>query len=173
MSDLPPVLFCANHPNVETSLRCNRCEKPICTSCAILTPTGYRCRECVRNQQKIFDTALWYDYPLAIGPALLIGFIGSQFVRYTGFFTIFLAPIVGLFIAEGCRLIIRKRRSKRLFQLTAAAAIIGSLPPLVVVLINLLAGFGGAGLLFSLLWQGFYTFTIGSTVYYRLGGIKI
>src|SRR4030043_298820 len=51
------VLTCANHPNRETSLRCKRCNKPICSSCAVLTPVGYRCRECVRGQQATFDTA--------------------------------------------------------------------------------------------------------------------
>src|SRR3972149_4976134 len=51
------ALTCANHPTRETSLRCKRCNKPICASCAVLTPVGYRCRECVREQQAIFDTA--------------------------------------------------------------------------------------------------------------------
>ena len=50
-------IYCANHPAVETTLRCNRCGKPICAECAVRTPTGYRCKECVRGQQKIFDTA--------------------------------------------------------------------------------------------------------------------
>ncbi len=60
-----PPLYCANHPHRETSLRCNRCEKAICPECAVLTPIGYRCQECVRAQQKTFDTNVWYDYPVA------------------------------------------------------------------------------------------------------------
>ena len=28
------AIFCYRHPNVETSLRCNRCNKPICVKCA-------------------------------------------------------------------------------------------------------------------------------------------
>ena len=58
-------LFCVNHPNRETSLRCNRCEKPICTQCAVLTPVGYRCRDCIRGQQKVFETARWVDLLVA------------------------------------------------------------------------------------------------------------
>ncbi len=46
--------YCANHPGVETSLRCNKCGKPICAKCAVRTPTGYRCKECVRGQLKDF-----------------------------------------------------------------------------------------------------------------------
>ena len=31
---------CYNHPTRATLLRCNNCERPICSSCAIRTPTG-------------------------------------------------------------------------------------------------------------------------------------
>ncbi len=34
------TLYCYVHPNRPTSLRCNRCNRPICADCAILTPTG-------------------------------------------------------------------------------------------------------------------------------------
>ena len=40
------TLYCANHPNVPTVLRCARCEKPICARCRISTPVGYRCLQC-------------------------------------------------------------------------------------------------------------------------------
>ena len=85
MSENPEILYCANHPNVETTLRCNRCEKPICARCAVLTPTGYRCKECVRGQQKQFDTAKWMDYPLTIVISALLAFIGSQIVSTIGY----------------------------------------------------------------------------------------
>src|SRR5512140_2061741 len=99
--DSPPaVLHCVNHPNVETSLRCNRCERPICTRCAVLTPTGYRCKECVRGQQKIFETAQVIDYPLAFVIAMALGYVGSLVASVLGFFTIFIAPIAGMVIAE-------------------------------------------------------------------------
>jgi len=172
MSENPPILYCANHPTVETTLRCNRCEKPICTHCAVLTPTGYRCKECIRGQQKQFDTATWIDYPLTIVIAGVLAYIGSRIVPIVGFFTIFLAPIAGVIIAEAIRLIIRKRRSKRLFITATIAAGIGSALPLLGILISMLAG-GGFGALWGLIWQGVYTFTIITTVYYRLSGIRL
>jgi hypothetical protein len=43
-------LYCANHPNVETYLRCGKCEKPICARCRVSTPVGFRCFECARLQ---------------------------------------------------------------------------------------------------------------------------
>jgi hypothetical protein len=177
MSSQPPTLYCANHPDVETTLRCNRCEKPICVKCAVLTPTGYRCTDCIRNQQKSFDTAAWYDYLLAFGVAIILSYIGSRLVRYLGFFTLFVAPIAGVIIAEAIRLVVSRRRSKRLFQLSALAAALGGLPTLlslmIVVLSFLSGGSLGFGFVLPLVWQALYTFVVTSTVYYRLAGIRV
>jgi len=173
MSDNPPTLYCANHPTVETSLRCNNCEKLICPKCAVLTPTGYRCKECMRSQQKVFDTAQWYDYPVAFVVAAGLSYLGSLIVSVVGFFTIFLAPVAGFIIAEAVRFVVRRRRSKQLFWLAGAAALLGSLPLLVIPILGMLSFGLGYGSLWGLLWHGLYTFTITSTVYYRLRGINI
>jgi len=166
------ITYCENHPNVESTLRCNRCEKPICAKCAVLTETGYRCKECVRTQQKTFDTATSFDYILAIGIAVILAFIGSLIVRWIGFFTIFLAPVAGIIIAEAIRRAIQRRRSKRLFQATAAATAFGGLLPVLSVLA--LTGLSvGLGSLFFFLWPIVYTVIATSTVYYRLAGISL
>ncbi len=93
--DSTSSLYCYNHPQRETLLRCNRCERPICQSCAVLTPTGYRCKECVRGQQKIFDTARWWDYPLAFLTAGVISYFGSRVANLFGFFPILVRPVAG------------------------------------------------------------------------------
>ena len=100
MTDEPALLYCANHPKVQTSLRCNSCEKPICPKCAVLTPTGYRCRECVRGRQKVFETAQWWDYPLTFIAAGGISLLGSLVTSRLGFLTLFVAPIIGIIIAD-------------------------------------------------------------------------
>lgn len=166
------VTYCENHPHVESTLRCNRCDKPICAKCAVLTETGYRCKECVRSQQKTFDTATWIDYLLAVAIALILTYIGSLIVSRIGFFTIFLAPIAGIIIAEAIRRAIRRRRSKRLFQATAVATAIGGLLPMLSVLA--LTGLSiGLGSLFFFIWPLIYTVLVTSTVYYRLAGISL
>ncbi len=111
MTETPTTFYCVNHPSTETSLRCNNCEDPICPKCAVLTPTGYRCRKCVRSQQKKFDTSEWYDYPLAFIISTMIAFLGSLIVPFVNFFILFIAPIVGIAIAEAIRFVTRKRRS--------------------------------------------------------------
>jgi len=166
-------IFCYNHPDRETYLRCNRCNRPICTACAVQTPTGYRCKECVRGQQKIFETAQSVDPIIGFVIAAVLAFIGSYSARIMGFFTIFLAPIIGLGITAVIRYAVKKRRSRLLFQLSAAGAALGSLPFLVLGLIAILLGGGFGTSILSLVWQGLYTFLITSTVYYRLSGIQI
>ena len=178
-SNYIPSMTCAFHPNRETLLRCNRCERPICTSCAIQTPTGYRCKECIRIQQKVFETARSTDHILAFMIPVILSFFGSFLASMLGFFTIIIAPISGVITAEAVRWSVHRRRSKLLFQLAAMGAVLGSLPIIMLDLLPFLFSLGSdnpAWSLYSILtsaWQGLYTFLIASTVYYRLSGIQI
>jgi len=165
MTEAAGELFCYNHPQNPTGLRCNKCEKPICAKCAVKTPTGYRCKECVRGQQKVFETAQWFDYPLLMGVVALLAGIGGFGAGKLYFFTIFLAPVAGGIIAEAARFVTRRRRSRLLFRLAIVAAVMGCLPFIAIHLITFN--------LMGLLWQGVYLFLMTSTLYYRLSGIKI
>jgi hypothetical protein len=173
MIDSSTPTYCANHPGVETSLRCNRCGKPICAKCAVRTPTGYRCKECVRSQQGIFNTAVWYDYVLGGGTAAILGFLASLLVvlisGVAGFFGWLLiiigAPTVGVVIAEAVRLVTHKHRSRSLFITIAAAVILGALPVIIFNLFTLS--------IFGLIFQGIFLFVTTPIVYTRLSGIQI
>lgn len=185
MSEPTPieVMYCYRHPQRQTLLRCNRCERPICSECSILTPTGYRCPECVRGQQRTFDTSRSWDYVIAVVIAGVLSFLGSLLASVLGFFTIFIAPVVGYLIAEAIRKSVQRRRSRLLFQLSAGAAALGALPLLLVAVISLLIGIGsqggglsglaGLGGVLSLVWHGLYAFLVVSTTYYRLSGIQL
>ncbi|MEI8132260.1 MAG: B-box zinc finger protein [Leptolinea sp.] len=169
----PDSLKCANHPARDTYLRCNRCEKPICVECAVLTPIGYRCKECVRSQQKVFETALLQDYVLGIIIAGVLSFIGSLLVGLVGFFVIFLAPAAGWVIAEAVRKVTKRRRGKLLFRLVGISTALGALINLLPILLLLLFGNISLGVLFAIIWPAIYAFIVSSTVYYRLSGIQL
>lgn len=181
MSDTAHLpIYCSNHPRRETSLRCNRCEKPICPQCAVLTPTGYRCRECVRGQQKVFTTATWVDYPLAFFSAAVISYLGSLVVNFIGFYTLLLAPLVGIGVAEIVRRVIHRRRGPGLNATATVGTVLGSLVgvaiPLLALLFNLFGQAGIASTFQSLLWfviRAIYTVLVTTSMYYRLTGTRL
>jgi hypothetical protein len=164
--------YCYVHPDRETSLRCNRCERPICVQCAVRTPTGYRCKECVREQQKIFNTAEWYDYLIGFGTTAVLSLIASIILSlisgFIGFFMWFVsfavAGAAGVFIANITQTALRKRRSKQLFWLVAAGVVTGAIPVILFLLLR--------GNFFAIIWQGIYLFTATPTVYARISGFQ-
>ncbi|MDO9545503.1 MAG: B-box zinc finger protein [Pelolinea sp.] len=170
------TLYCINHPNKETLLRCNQCEQPICTQCAIPTPTGYRCKSCVRGQQKKFNTAQVSDYIFTPILAGVLSYIGSYIIGRLGFLTIFITPFIGMAIMRIARAVIKNRRSNTLFLVTAGAVLLGSLPLLAIDLLILINGLRADAFsiyaLLPLIWQGVYTVLVTGSVYYRLKGIS-
>jgi hypothetical protein len=167
------TLYCANHPTVETVLRCKKCEKLICVKCAVRTPTGYQCKECVRGQQKIFETSKAYDYVTGFIAAAFLSGLGSflvgllaTFIGFFGIFITFLAsPTAAVLIAEAVRLVTGRRRSPKLFKVVLVGVVLGAIP---LVLLHLLF-FD----IYGLIIQGVYLFLVAPTAYYRISGIRI
>lgn len=166
------VNYCANHPTVETNLRCNNCGKYICAKCAVRTPTGYRCRECVRDRQKVFDTAQPVDYVVAFVLAAVLSAIASLISTRLGFFIIFLAPFAGGLIGDLVRAATGKRRSPGLYRLVAIGVAVGGLVLILrpLALFVLTGNFGG---LLGLLWPIVYVVLAVPAAYYRLSGIEL
>jgi len=166
------TLYCYVHPDRETSLRCNSCERPICASCAVLTPTGYRCKECVRGRQQIFNTAEWYDYVLGFISAGILSGIASFLVTLIGnigFFgwiiVIAGAPTAAALIAEAVRAILRKHRSRNLFITVAVGVVLGAVPAILFELFVFDV--------FGIVFQVIYLVIATPVVYTRLSGIQL
>lgn len=150
------------------TLRCNRCGKPITPAEAILTPTGYRCRDCVNAQLKVFDTTKGLDLPLGFAVAFVISLAGSWVVGFLGFITIFLASGLGLLIFNLVNRLLKHRRNRKLKWVLAAGALLGSLPALIAQGLPLLSGIlrtGNPAFLLSLLWPLIYSLLITSSVF--------
>ena len=121
-------MTCYRHPKVETSLRCSRCEKPICTDCAVLTPVGYRCRECGKERSATRSLE-----PKQLVPGLLTGFGLPMLAGYLatlvplGFFLIFLGAIVGGAVGQVIRKAIGMKSSQLLAVISIAGYFLGAL----------------------------------------------
>lgn len=126
-------MFCANHPETETYLRCNKCGKPICLKCAELTEVGYRCKECIREQQNVFYNALtadnWIAFAVAAGITLVAWPIVAFLLRITGFFGWIIAALVGSGAGAALAQIIRnsvgRRRGRYIRHFTLAGIVVG------------------------------------------------
>ena len=164
--------YCYAHPGRETTLRCKRCERYICTSCAVGTPTGYMCKDCVRAHQKTFDTAEWYDYALGFITAGFLSAVAAFLVSLIGGIGIFGwllialgAPAASAAIAESVRFVTRHHRSRPLFITVGVGAVVGALP---VALFQLLSMN-----LFGILFQIIYLVIAVPLIYTRLSGIQL
>jgi hypothetical protein len=165
------ILYCKNHPERETGLRCKNCNEPICASCAKRTPTGYICPECQRDQGRKFDTATMLDYFVGFTIAAVMSLIGSFIATFIGWFIFFIAPAVGIAIAEVVRAAVGRRRSKLLFQVVTAGVAVGGLASSLGALMAVF--FGSFGALLGLLWPAIYIVLAASSTYVRLSGIQL
>ncbi|MDX2163593.1 MAG: hypothetical protein SF162_19920 [bacterium] len=126
VTTLDEITTCAVHPERETGLRCNNCNRLMCVECAVRTPVGYRCRECVRGGQDKFFKANQADDVIAF--AVCFGLsalaVGITSVLPLG---IWLSLIVGLPVGAGiseAALRATGRRRSRLMHWIAAAGVV-------------------------------------------------
>jgi len=161
-------LVCYRHPNRPTSLRCYNCGKPICSSCAIKTPVGYSCPDCIREKEDIFFNAKLIDYIVAptIGLvlSLVAGYLVARFSLGGGFFTyiimFFVGGIAGRFIGQLSKQAIGRRRGRYLPQVMVLMLILGTAVWLLPIV--LLAGLGS---LIAFLGPGIFLFVAGGALY--------
>jgi hypothetical protein len=163
MSDLENTLTCAFHPNRETRLRCNRCDKPICIKCATHTPTGYRCPECIRSQQKIFVTTKWFDFIIAALISGAISYAGSLLTGVLGFYTIFIAMGAGYLAVVATKKAISNRRSPLLAIVMSVSALLASLLPVFFYYYRFGFWFG-----YDLIWRLAYAVITAGNIFYQL-----
>jgi hypothetical protein len=167
------ITYCYAHPTRETSLRCKNCDRYICTSCAVRTPTGYMCKDCVNQRRKSFDTAVWYDYLIGFGITFISSLIASLLVSlvasFIGFFIFFLAAGIGsgagVLISNLTLRAINKRRSRSLFYACATGVALGAIPIAIFLFF-----FGNW---FAALAVVLYAVIVTPMVYSRISGIQL
>jgi len=185
MTEETTALYCYIHSDRETGLRCKTCERPICASCAVHTPTGYSCKECVRNHQRKFDNAAWYDYVIGFVLAAILSAVAVFIVTLiSGFFfgliVLVVAPAAGAIIARILQAVLRRRRSRALFMTISVGVVVGAIPAIISQITSLILFmnfYGAEGFsiwsLLPLIWIIVYLFIAVPVVYSQFSGIRL
>jgi len=156
----PEKTYCANHPTVETLLRCNRCGKLICMKCSQLTDVGYRCTDCIRGVQDSYFNAEGRDNPIAFIISFMIAAIVSPivglFLGRFGIWGLFIAFMIGSgagsLLAQIIRAAIGRRRGRYLPHFAISGIILGALVGILIAP-------------FSFLSIGIFVFLAATTAY--------
>ena len=119
---------CARHPDIETDLRCGKCEQPICPKCMVQTPVGARCPKCAALKKlPVYEiSTIFYIRAIAAGlaTAAVSGAIWP-FIPLGGFFLFFIALVIGYVVGEGISLAVNRKRGPGL-QIIAGISVVVS-----------------------------------------------
>lgn len=107
---------CAAHPNVETNLKCGKCEKPICPKCMVQTPVGARCPKCARLYKlptynvstRYYLRATGAGLGMSIVAGIAWGILGALLPFF--FLNLFLGAGVGYVVGEVVSLSVNRKR---------------------------------------------------------------
>jgi len=124
------LTYCEVHPDRETTLRCNKCGRLMCPDCAVHTPVGYRCKQCVRQHDDKFFSASQNDYIIVgalCGIATAIAAAIVQQISLPAIFLIFIAIPFGGGVAELALRLTQRRRGRQTANIGAAAVVIGGI----------------------------------------------
>src|SRR5207237_1111509 len=127
------TLRCARHSNVETVLRCGRCETPICPKCMVSTPVGMRCPDCARvKRPPMYDVSgrwLWQSISAAVVLMVAGGFLFNLLIGSVGRSIIFAALLylaAGIGIAEALSGAANRKRGPRLQALAIVTVVLAT-----------------------------------------------
>jgi len=153
----PETVRCATHPDVETTLRCGKCGKPICPKCMVQTPVGAKCRECARLY-KLPTYRMSSGYYLraagtALGMAIVIGAVWGIIESFLPFrfFTLIIGAGIGYAIGEVVSRSVNRKRGRWLAVIGSLGVVVSYAMTFAVETLRLgFISFGGLSILFTL-----------------------
>ena len=165
-------LVCYRHPDRQTGLRCYSCDKPICSECAVKTPVGYSCPDCIREKEDLFFNSKPTDYivaplvafPLSLIAGYLLTLFGGGFFMF--FIVFFVGGLIGGFIGRVAKRAVGNRRGRYLPHTVGAMVILGVAIPSLPILLAIV--FGNPGAIIALLLPGIYAFVATSAAFYQM-----
>jgi hypothetical protein len=120
-------MHCYRHPDRETYVRCGRCDRPICTRCAMQGPVGFRCKNCGTLANDPLTTFRPTQLALGLAIATIGGIAIAMVTGFTGWFGIIIAFFGGGIIAETVTRTIGFKRGPKMIAIVMGGIIVGSI----------------------------------------------
>ena len=123
------AMRCAKH-NVETFLRCGKCDIPICPDCMIVGPAGTRCRDCASLRGSPLFQVPIDRLALGVIVGLTIGTIGGFVLasaRGFGFLMLWGSLLYGGIVGEAVLRTVYRKRGLKVEVASGACAVLGML----------------------------------------------
>lgn len=166
---------CSRHPNVETYVRCGKCETPVCPDCFVMGPAGIRCRDCA----SLRSSPLYQVPPRLILLGLLAGLavgVGGGYLLASAsgmaFFLLWGGLLYGGFVGE---VVLRVTGRKRGITVEAAAGICTAVGAIAGFAFWWLTNGGGndmGGLVYFLTHNPFYLASVGLALFSAVSRIR-
>lgn len=126
------IVYCARHPNVETGLRCGRCDTPICPRCVVMTDVGARCPDCApRRKLPQFEVGfVWLvraALAAAVAGAATGALWGAVFPDFGGFLVLAIGAGIGYCVGESVSVATNRKAGRQLQVIAAGGAVIAYL----------------------------------------------
>ena len=138
---------CAFHPSVETNIRCAECDRYMCPKDMVLTPVGYKCRECAKPARGQLVHMRPKQLAGAVGAAAAAGVLGGLLLGQMPFRFFFVTLFFGALVAEAVRRASGGHRGTAAAAIAAVGAVLGGLVGGVGMLSLVFAGVGAFGYL--------------------------
>jgi hypothetical protein len=126
---------------------------------------GYRCRDCVSAQQRVFYADFRpVHYLIAAAVALPLSLVAGWLIPGLGWlYAVVFGPLAGVLIAEAARWAIQRRRGEYTWMVVCGCIVLGALPRLLMSLlvfagaslISEMTAYAPSGLM-GLVWSGVY-----------------
>lgn len=137
------IPYCERHRDVETELRCGRCEVAICPRCMIHAPGGIRCPDCAQlRRPPMYELEMGHYLragAVALFGAVALGVVSALLLppRPAGSLLLFAIALLGgvgaaTLLARAFDLVTNRKRGRALQLLASGAIVVAALLRLLV-----------------------------------------
>ncbi len=123
--DTPSPTRCAQHPDVETYLRCGRCDTLICPRCLVHTPVGARCRQCAGMRPHPVYQVGPVHLLRGVAAGLGVAIPGGIAVNFAPFAAWIVVPLLGFAVGEVVSHAANRKRGTSLALASAVITLVG------------------------------------------------